>query len=100
MHIHPVDGSTGKQLRYLSLDGWRGISACMIAFMHMPGHLDIPIINNASLFVDLFFVLSGFVLSATYQEKLLAGFGVGRFIFLRWARIYPLHFAVLALYLF
>jgi peptidoglycan/LPS O-acetylase OafA/YrhL len=51
---------------------------------------------NSYLFVDFFFVLSGFVISANYQERLMRGFGVGRFMLLRFGRLYPLHLFMLA----
>jgi len=46
-----------------------------------------------------FFVLSGFVIAANYQQRLLDGFGIGRFLLLRLGRLYPLHFAMLALFI-
>src|SRR6185437_5224660 len=45
--------------------------------------------------VDLFFILSGFIIARTYGS-LTAG-GIPEFLFKRWARLYPLHFIVLAL---
>src|SRR5207253_1794489 len=45
-----------------------------------------------------FFVMSGFVIAANYQQRLLDGFGVGRFLLLRLGRLYPLHFAMLVLF--
>jgi peptidoglycan/LPS O-acetylase OafA/YrhL len=62
--------------------------------------LDLPVhfglIDHGYLGVDLFFILSGFILSYVYLE----GFGAGRFnystfITHRLARIYPLHIATL-----
>src|SRR5262249_11756292 len=50
-------------------------------------------------FVDFFFVLSGFVIAANYQQRLLEGFGARRFLLLRLGRLYPLHFAMLALFI-
>jgi peptidoglycan/LPS O-acetylase OafA/YrhL len=50
--------------------------------------------------VDFFFVLSGFVIHYSYKEKILAGKQNSlHFIWLRIARIYPLHLCVLLLYL-
>ena len=60
---------------------------------------DLPILKGAYLFVDFFFVLSGFVIFASYQKKLSEGFGVGRFLFLRFGRLYPLHFALLVAFI-
>src|SRR5882672_759031 len=87
--------------RFLVLDSWRGIAACLVALFHLDAysHLyGVPFLRNSWLFVDFFFVLSGFVIAANYQQRLLDGFGVGRFLFLRLGRLYPLHFAMLALF--
>src|ERR1700704_4501594 len=88
--------------RFVVLDSWRGIAACLVALFHLDAysHLyGVPFLRNAWLFVDFFFVLSGFVIAANYQQRLLDGFGVGRFLFLRLGRLYPLHFAMLALFI-
>ena len=62
--------------------------------------LDLPVhfglIAHGYLGVDLFFVLSGFILSYVYLEGFGAGrFNYGSFIVHRLARIYPLHIATL-----
>jgi len=88
--------------RFVVLDSWRGIAACLVALFHLEAysHLyDVPFLRNSWLFVDFFFVLSGFVIAANYQQRLLDGFGVGRFLLLRLGRLYPLHFAMLALFI-
>jgi len=87
--------------RFVVLDSWRGIAACFVALFHLDAysHLyGIPFLRNSWLFVDFFFVLSGFVIAANYQQRLLDGFGIGRFLLLRLGRLYPLHFAMLALF--
>ena len=54
------------------------------------------LIDHGYLGVDLFFVLSGFILSHVYLEDFGAGrFTYGTFISHRLARIYPLHIATL-----
>jgi peptidoglycan/LPS O-acetylase OafA/YrhL len=88
--------------RFVVLDSWRGIAACLVALFHLDAysHLyGVPFLRNSWLFVDFFFVLSGFVIAANYQQRLLDGFGVGRFLLLRLGRLYPLHFAMLALFI-
>jgi peptidoglycan/LPS O-acetylase OafA/YrhL len=90
--------------RFVVLDSWRGIAACLVALFHLEAyshlvysHLHgVPFLSNSWLFVDFFFVLSGFVIAANYQQRLLDGFGVGRFLLLRLGRLYPLHFTMLA----
>ena len=62
------------------------------AFSHF---YPMALIRNDYLLLDFFFVLSGFVISANYQSRLLAGFGIGRFILLRVGRLYPLHLFML-----
>jgi peptidoglycan/LPS O-acetylase OafA/YrhL len=49
------------------------------------------------LWVDFFFVLSGFIISHVYGQWLdegVRGFQYRSFLYARWTRIYPLHFAV------
>ena len=88
--------------RFVVLDSWRGIAACLVALFHLDAysHLyGVPFLRNSWLFVDFFFVLSGFVIAANYQQRLLDGFGAGRFLLLRLGRLYPLHFAMLVLFI-
>jgi peptidoglycan/LPS O-acetylase OafA/YrhL len=88
--------------RFAVLDSWRGIAACFVALFHLDAysHLyGVPFLRNSWLFVDFFFVLSGFVIAANYQQRLLDGFGVGRFLVLRLGRLYPLHFSMLMLFI-
>lgn len=96
-----TDGSSNIMQRFVALDSWRGIAALMVALFHLDlydphSHLHaLPFLRNSYLFVDFFFVLSGFVIAASYQQRLLDGFGVGRFLWLRLGRLYPLHFVML-----
>jgi peptidoglycan/LPS O-acetylase OafA/YrhL len=52
------------------------------------------LLDRGSIYVDFFFVLSGFVIFASYGERLKSGYGVSKFVFLRFGRLYPLHIAV------
>jgi peptidoglycan/LPS O-acetylase OafA/YrhL len=86
--------------RFEALDSWRGIAACLVAFHHLArsvdSHLNGPgLIPNSYLFVDFFFVLSGFVIAANYEKRLAEGFSVWRFALLRFGRLYPLHLSML-----
>ena len=88
--------------RYHALDSWRGICACMVALFHFDviSHLSfLPLTRHAYLFVDFFFVLSGFVIASNYRSRLAEGFGIGRFLILRLGRIYPLHLVTLLLFI-
>ena len=79
--------------------GLRGVAALCVVGYHqqfMAGY-KLPfeaLFHRAYLMVDLFFVLSGFVLSYVYSQKI----DVRSFYRARFARIYPLHvFALLTL---
>jgi peptidoglycan/LPS O-acetylase OafA/YrhL len=84
--------------RFIALDSWRGICACLVALMHFDVYSHFHFLtfyDNGYLFVDFFFVLSGFVISANYQKRLMRGFGIGKFMLLRFGRLYPLHLFML-----
>ena len=54
-------------------------------------------VDKGVLGVDLFFILSGFILSHVYLEKVRDGrFDYPAFLWARLARIYPLHIAIIA----
>ena len=54
------------------------------------------VIGKGYLGVELFFVLSGFIISHVYMERFGAGqFRYGAFLWARLARIYPVHIATL-----
>ena len=78
--------------RFLVLDGMRGIAAIVVLIMHTSAILDAKILNGAYLAVDLFFLLSGFVLAHAYGKKLEDGLPRTRFMAIRLIRLYPLHF--------
>lgn len=88
--------------RFVALDSLRGIAAIIVTIYHIEGGgilFDSAFFRRGYLFIDFFFVLSGFVIAGAYKDRLLAGFSVRRFIFLRLGRLYPLHLFVLAIYL-
>ena len=85
-----------QKYRLVNLDGLRGWAAVFVAMMHFP--LDgvthqLPLIKNGFLFVDLFFVLSGVVISYVY----LGNFDRKKFFIARFARLGPIYFATLML---
>lgn len=74
----------------------------MVALFHFDvlSHLSfLPFVRHAYLFVDFFFVLSGFVIAANYRARVAEGFGTGRFMILRLGRVYPLHLVTLLLFI-
>lgn len=74
-----------------SLSTVRGVAALMVAVYHagylFEGTFSLP---HAYLAVDLFFVLSGFVMLHAYGPRIEGGMSLGRFAQLRLARLYPL----------
>ena len=85
--------------RFAALDGWRGICAVLVALHHFPANGSIaglPLVRNAWLFVDFFFVLSGFVIAHAYGGELGTPRAIAGFARRRWARLWPLHVCVLA----
>ena len=93
--------STGAATRFETLDSWRGICALIVAMMHFPAAgilAESPVVRGGYLFVDYFFVLSGAVIAHGYGHKIADDASYLRFIVLRLGRVYPLHLAVLALF--
>jgi peptidoglycan/LPS O-acetylase OafA/YrhL len=84
---------------FIALDSWRGIAALMVAVYHFTTASMLSksmLVQYSWLFVDFFFVLSGFVIAANYRERLAQGFAPERFMLLRLGRLYPLHAVMLA----
>lgn len=83
--------------RFIALDSLRGIAALGVVLHHIPasnGPGSLALFRNGGLFVDFFFVLSGFVIAASYGERLASGFSLRRFALLRIGRVWPLHAVV------
>ncbi len=76
-----------------SLDGARGVAAILVAIYHFT--LNTEATRSFYLFVDLFFILSGYVMIRSYGEKLSNQTEVKSFIFRRLGRLYPLHVATM-----
>lgn len=82
----------GRPQRLVTLDAMRGIAAVCVLLFHMKlAYFDTPLMDSGYLAVDFFFLLSGYVLAATYDRKLLAGMTFGRFAAVRVIRVYPLY---------
>ena len=88
--------------RFAALDALRGLAALGVLLHHMPatnGLATLPIARMGGLFVDLFFVISGFVIAASYGERLASGYSAAKFAVLRLGRVLPLHYVMVAAYL-
>ena len=74
-----------------SLNSIRGVAALMVATFHAPLLFGASeTLPHAYMAVDLFFVLSGFVMLHVYEPRITGGLQLGRFFQLRLARLYPL----------
>lgn len=90
---------TSRTIRFEALDAMRGLCAVMVVLFHLPtdSHVrDLPLVQHAYLFVDFFFVLSGFVMAHSYGGRISDLRDAGRFLGRRLGRVWPLHAAVLA----
>ncbi|MCB2059355.1 MAG: acyltransferase [Novosphingobium sp.] len=104
MSSEATGGSPGRE-HFRALTGIRGIAAWMVVLYHIRFSLDalvpagmIAALGKGYLAVDLFFILSGFVLWYNYADRLRGG-GLGdvvQFMWRRVARIWPLHLFILA----
>lgn len=93
-----TQGARKSNVRFEALDGWRGICACLVVLFHFHGYSPLyrsDLVRNSYLFVDFFFVLSGFVIAWNYATRLGTWPGVRKFLVLRLGRVYPLHFFML-----
>nr|WP_293835722.1 glycosyltransferase [uncultured Arsenicibacter sp.] len=89
--------------RFEVLDIFRGIFASMVVLFHLSPFADTPLLNNplvdnGDMFVDFFFVLSGFVIAYNYGEIRSSG-EAKNFLSKRLWRIYPLHLIMLLAFL-
>jgi len=81
--------------RFGTLDGLRGVAAIVVVLFHAIFGAWVP--RFGYLAVDLFFILSGFVLSHAYDKRFVAGMSVAEFLSLRVVRLYPLYLLGLVL---
>lgn len=89
-------------MRFRAVDTFRGLAAIMVILFHMQ-HLDLlsgnAFIAKSDIFVDFFFVLSGFVMTHSNYNKLTYLVNLWPFIVKRFKRLYPLHLFTLMLVL-
>jgi peptidoglycan/LPS O-acetylase OafA/YrhL len=76
---------------YRTLDGMRAIGALLVVMRHVPmffGPIRVP---ESFLAVDLFYLVSGFVVAHAYGERLASGASLWTFVKTRIIRLYPLY---------
>jgi peptidoglycan/LPS O-acetylase OafA/YrhL len=89
-------GSWEKPHVFLTLDALRGVAAIAVLGFHMHLYFGRQVFPQGYLAVDFFFMLSGFVLTYAYQNRLDNGSSTISFFKLRVARLYPLYLVGLA----
>src|SRR3954452_803959 len=84
-----------------ALTGLHGLAAAWVFLFHLLHGEGVPVVEYGYMGVDIFFVLSGFVLSHVYlrQGDLATAGGYLRFVAVRLTRIYPLHVFMLGVML-
>lgn len=89
-------------MRFRAVDTFRGLAAIMVILFHLQ-HLDLlagnMFITKSDIFVDFFFVLSGFVITHSNYDKLTDLASIKPFAIKRFKRLYPLHLFTLLLVL-
>lgn len=83
--------------RIVGLDGLRGIAAVAVVLFHTRGFTGVELLHSAYLSVDLFFLISGFVMAHVYEKDLGNRLTCGDFFIKRLRRIYPLYLVGLTL---
>jgi peptidoglycan/LPS O-acetylase OafA/YrhL len=83
---------------FWALDSLRGICAIIVVLLHLETSTSLfkpALVRNGFLFVDFFFVLSGFVIYSSYGERLTTSYPASKFLLLRLGRLYPIHLFML-----
>jgi len=89
--LEPIRSAPDAQQRYVTLDALRGVAALAVVVVHIPMLFGLPHQVSSGLAVDLFFILSGFVVEHAYGGHLRREMTFSRFIAVRMIRLYPLY---------
>lgn len=76
---------------FVLLDGLRGFGAILVLVGHTIHYWGPFWAPSGAVIVDLFFLLSGFVIAYAYEPRLAAGMRAGEFMLHRIVRLYPLY---------
>ncbi|MGJ8564789.1 MAG: acyltransferase family protein [Alphaproteobacteria bacterium] len=85
-----------------ALDGFRGVLALCVAIYHTFwfSHINsTAFFNNGPVIIDLFFVFSGFLIYRLYHDRLDTSEQGATFLKRRFARLYPIHIFMLAVFI-
>lgn len=89
--LAPSSARNPDNQRFLMLDFMRGIAALSVLVYHdgQCRFLGVQLLPNAYLAVDMFFLLSGFVIAHNYDRKITSGMSLSDFLAQRLIRLYP-----------
>lgn len=92
---------TAQRQFFAPLEAFRGFAALMVAWFHSGiVNGDKPaLILPGNIYVDFFFVLSGFVITHAYASQIGEGMRFYEFAALRLARVWPLHMVMLGVFI-
>jgi peptidoglycan/LPS O-acetylase OafA/YrhL len=93
--------SSDAPAHWAALDSLRGLAAVSVVLFHVTWTsplYPLPFVRNGYLMVDLFFVLSGFVIASAYGGRISSPQALGRFLWLRLWRLYPVHLVFLIVF--
>jgi peptidoglycan/LPS O-acetylase OafA/YrhL len=76
--------------RYEALDGVRGLAAVFVMLYHYASRNGLAWFSGSWAAVDVFFMLSGFVIMHSYGKKIESGLPFKQFILIRLVRLWPL----------
>jgi len=86
-----LGGIVERTGRLVVLDGLRGLAALAVMLGHVWSEFHIgPLFARSYLMVDLFFLLSGYVLTLSIEPRLAQGWGEARFLLARAWRLWPM----------
>ena len=89
--------------KIMFLESIRGISALVVLLFHLKETSNSLIIQNfivlnGEIFVDFFFVISGFVITYSYSSRIYTFMDLLKFKYKRILRLYPLHVLTLLIF--
>jgi len=87
--------------RFVEIDSLRGMAAVLVAVYHFRisnFFSSTEFVRSSWIFVDYFFVLSGFIISHIYFDKVKTKIEAKKFFLRRVFRLYPLHLLTLLLF--
>jgi peptidoglycan/LPS O-acetylase OafA/YrhL len=97
MVVAEISNTSLDSRRFVALDGLRGVAALMVVAFHSGRFFGVWVPRFGYLAVDLFFLLSGFVLALNYERRFRSGMTAADFLVARIVRLYPLYFLGLML---